>query len=387
MAHDAERHPEEWRTARKALRRLLDLEREHTARIRAVLAAWRLELLATMARERAALLSAMLDLDPAMLSEVPVAGDWTCKDLLAHVAAWDEFVTARIELVLAGHAAEIAGVETRERNAELYPERKDWPLERALAAAVDARRALLAALARVSDEELHRARRFAWGEASIRRWVKLRYRHDTEHRLELEAWCEAVNPAEGVSPRPLLLAALRASRDELLALAGRVPVSERETRPLAGEWTLKDICGHLADWETQCAHAIADMLAGRSPEVAFVDDEEIWNRAQAEARRAQPWESVWRDLHAARTELLAVIEAATLEDLGRIIPSYWTPEDSGLRLGAVLRDARAGAYEPGDIAMRNGGKPAGSRTHSVNRLNIRAPSGAIASTRQIVLPR
>lgn len=328
MAHDTERHADEWRTAREALRCLLDLEREHASRIRAVRAAWRAELLATMARERAALLSAMLDLDPAALSGTPVAGDWTCKDLLAHVAAWDEFVTARIELVLAGRAAEIARVETRERNAELYPERKDWPLERALAAADGARRALLAALARVPDEELHRARRFAWGEASIRRWAELRFKHDAEHRLELEAWREALNPPEGVSPRPLLLAALRASRDELLALAARVPPSERETRLLAGEWTLKDICGHLADWETQCTHAIADMLAGRSPEVAFVDDEEIWNRGQAEARRAQPWEIVWRDLHAARAELLAVIEAATLEDLARIIPSYWTDQDS-----------------------------------------------------------
>lgn len=40
---------------------------------------------------------------------------WTAKDLLAHIAAWDELFTERIELILARRADEIVSVELKTR--------------------------------------------------------------------------------------------------------------------------------------------------------------------------------------------------------------------------------------------------------------------------------
>ena len=46
-----------------------------------------------------------------------------------------------------------------------------------------------------------------------------------------------------------LLASLNETRAKLLAAVSLVPDTERESRPVCGHWTLKDLLGHIADWE------------------------------------------------------------------------------------------------------------------------------------------
>ncbi len=40
-------------------------------------------------------------LDPAMISTRPVTGFWTSRDVVAHLAAWQELSNARLEAALA----------------------------------------------------------------------------------------------------------------------------------------------------------------------------------------------------------------------------------------------------------------------------------------------
>ena len=46
-----------------------------------------------------------------------------------------------------------------------------------------------------------------------------------------------------------------------------------------------------------------------------------------EARRDQPWDVVWADLHAAREALLHVLGGMGQDDLGRYFRFPWGPED------------------------------------------------------------
>jgi uncharacterized damage-inducible protein DinB len=314
-------HPDEPWTARKVLRRFLEHEREHTGQVREILAAWRTHLMARLAVERAGLLEQLTGLDEATLAHLPVFDRWTAKDLLAHIAAWDEYFTERVTLVLAGRQTEIVGVDPDERNAITYAERRDWPLDRAVAACLEGRAEALQLLKRVSDEELHRRRSFPWGQASLRLWTQWRGQHDAEHAAQLAAWRQAQNPGNKAGARTVLLAALQAGREALLVVAALVPPEERASRLVCGEWTLKDVLGHVADWEWFCVENLAAMAAGRPPEPDYGGDLETWNREHASARRDQPWETVWADLHAARRALIQVVEGFGQTDLERVFLS------------------------------------------------------------------
>jgi len=105
-----------------------------------------------------------------------------------------------------------------------------------------------------------------------------------------------------------------------------VPAAERASRLVCGEWTLKDVLGHVADWEWLVVEALRQMASGCPPEVEFITNVEAWNRAHAQARLDQPWAEVWSDWHAARQALLEALEGMSQADLGRVFPSYWTAE-------------------------------------------------------------
>jgi uncharacterized damage-inducible protein DinB/predicted RNase H-like HicB family nuclease len=316
---------EPW-TARKALRRFLEHEREHTAQVREILSAWRRRLLAHLAAERSEFTAQFIGLDERVLLEWPVIDDWTVRDVLAHVAAWDQLFAERVELILAGREHEMAGVDLDERNAALHIEHQGWSLERALAACVKARADFLAALAQLSDEDFHRRRRFSWGEASVRQWTGWRAMHDASHASELAAWREARSLGSNVGLHEILLAGLTAAREELLTAAALVPPQERTLRPVCGEWTLKDVLGHVADWEWLGVEGLRHMAAGDAPQVEQVTDVDAWNRDHAETRRGQPWERVWDDLHGARRALLEVLGGLGQAGLARSFPMSWGSE-------------------------------------------------------------
>jgi uncharacterized damage-inducible protein DinB/predicted RNase H-like HicB family nuclease len=322
-------HPDEPWTAAKMFRRFLEHEREHTGQAREILAVWRERLLVRLAIERAGLLAQLTGLDERRLVESPVFDDWTAKDLLAHVAAWDEFFTERTELVLAGRQEELAVVDDQDAyNANLHTERRNWSLERALAACVDSRVRFLQTLAQAPDEAFHRRWQDVWGESSFRLWTQWRAYHDAEHAGNLSAWRKTlVEQAQvtwhEVGPRSVLLASLQAHREALLALMALVPAGDRDGRAISGLWTLRDVVGHLADWEKLCADVLRQMAAREPVEVDYSGNVDAWNAAHAAARRGHSWGAVWADFEAARRALLAVLDGLSDTDLNTPRPGDW----------------------------------------------------------------
>jgi len=127
-----------------------------------------------------------------------------------------------------------------------------------------------------------------------------------------------------------LLASLAAAREDLLAAAALIPEDERTTRLVCGTWTLKDVLGHIADWEAIGAAGLCQMADGQDPRVENIPDVDAWNAAHAEARRDQPWTQVWTDLHDTRRTLTDVLENMSQTDLEQIFAFPWdakgTPE-------------------------------------------------------------
>ena len=189
-----------------------------------------------------------------------------------------------------------------------------------------ARQGFLATLARIPDEEFHRLRRLPRRETSVRVWTQWRARHDAAHAADLAAWREAQGLERKIGPQVILLAALAVAREELLASAALIPPEERASRPVCGEWTLKDVLTHVTDWEWVGVEGLRHMAAGQSPQVEYIEDIDAWNQVHFEARHDQPWEMVWSDLHAARDALLEVLEGMSQTDLVRSFVFPWDPE-------------------------------------------------------------
>lgn len=144
-------------------------------------------------------------------------------------------------------------------------------------------------------------------------------------RRLLLAWWQAEGAGRRTGSAAVLRAALAAARGELLAAAGRVPPEERASRPVCGHWTLKDVVGHLSDWEWVGAQGLGHMAAGRAPQVEHIKDIDAWNEAHCRARRDQTWAEVWDDLGAAREALVDALGPMDQALLARAFAFPWGP--------------------------------------------------------------
>jgi uncharacterized protein (TIGR03083 family) len=324
-------------TLHRVLRRILEHEREHIEHTREILGLWRLHTLARLAAERVYLLQQLWGLDEETLSASPVSHDqaaipWTAKDLLAHVGFWDAFQSERMSKVMDGRIEEIqstggkAGMAVR--NAELYTQYKDVPLELALAMCLKERSGFLATVARISDVDLHSPLQLPWGwRTSMHVWLGWRHKHDAEHARELARWRKKLPPEIRRlrrGPKFVLRALLKATRKALVTLVALLPEAERTTRPVCGLWTLKDLVGHLTDWERVGVYGLQQIVAGYTPEFEqTITDFDAFNAAHAAARQDQPWEQVWAEFQVTRQTLLNLLADLSEEALARSFATPW----------------------------------------------------------------
>jgi hypothetical protein len=285
-------------------------------------------LLARLAVERAGLWLELNGLAAETLTAQNVFAGWTPKDILAHIAAWDEVHCERLRLALAGRAEDIPNLHLEPTNAQFHAERQSWSLARVVAACLAARAGFLALVEPLSRDQLHASHALAWGDRrSAFDWCQRRMWHDANHAADLRQWREAAGVKKQVGPKVVLEAGLLAGRVALLAWTALMPEADRTTRLVCGEWTLKDVWGHIADWERFSMDALADMAAGRVAGLSFSGDETAWNREHAAARRDQPWDAVWADAMETRQALLAAL--AQIDDAGLNQParSRWSEDD------------------------------------------------------------
>lgn len=321
-------HPEEPWTARKALRRFLEHEREHIAQIREILEGRRHWVLARLATERAGLLEQVLGVDEQVLVQVPVIGDWTLTDLLAHVAAWDRWQARTMQSMVAGERPDLSALHDLDAsNAAFTALWRGRPVGELLGELQTARTDWVGWLEGLPGEEFFRQRSHNGDDWSFYdRPVRVQWEHDAEHAQQIASWRKAMGVTGETGCKTVLLAALDAARCELLAASDLVPEGEWHWNRVCGEWTLKDLLGHIADWECFGAEGLRLMAEGQPPEVELVESIDAWNLVHVKARREQPWESVWADLHTIRRSLRTILEGMEEVALVQRFPFPWGPE-------------------------------------------------------------
>ncbi len=250
-------------------------------------------------------------LDEAALTAVPVNNGRTAKDIIAHVAAWDSLVLSRLRLVGNGRTDQIEPLGVGENrdafNAELHQRYQNSSLKLALAFVLRERSNLIYAFNQLSDAELEVRFALPWGEETSRRdWFVQRYRHDALHAAELEVWRKNLPLAakRQVGPKLVLRAILKAARQEFTTLVDLVPPDERAGRLVHGDWMLKDLVGHMADWENLIVDGLRQLLLDQSPQFAVtITDFAAFDEQLVQVRRLQPWRQVWQDFNRSRKAL------------------------------------------------------------------------------------
>jgi hypothetical protein len=296
-------------------------------------------LLARLATGRADLLWQVLGLDEATLTTVRLDA-WTCKDILAHGAAWESFAAARVASILDSKAGELVGVDDAGQNPVFYAQCKDWPLCRVLAELSKSRASLIFRLRSATQRDLDREYQAAWGPVRASRYADIVAEHDGTHAAQIRAWREAHPAIRKRVPGPgcILVTSLDAAREEFLAWSALISPAERAALPVCGTWTVQDTLGHLADWELFGANGLERMLAGEKAGTEYGGNLEEWNQSHQAARRGQTWRQARADAGKIHARLLDVVQGLDDATLARKAASAWDPDDSAYNFALTFAD-------------------------------------------------
>jgi hypothetical protein len=295
---------------------------------------WRPLFHARLAAERSHLLSQYSRLSEHDLTSQPVFDNYSAKDLLAHISEWDIFHTARMQHILRGRNDLIYEIHGEtfypEKNADLHQTNQHLTIAQSIEMLNTSRAGFLEALSEVSDDELHTTRTLPWGEEIVLAdYVEWRYKHDALHSQSLKAWCDQLDFAGGPQPKVIMRAQFEASFQEVETLVALIPREERESRKVTGSWNLRDVIGHLADWETLAAEYISRFLndlptAKIEPWADLSGDE--WNAHFSSARMGQPFDKAWQEYKTIREETFTLLTAITPEQLTQKLVPPWGGE-------------------------------------------------------------
>jgi hypothetical protein len=143
------------------------------------------------------------------------------------------------------------------------------------------------------------------------------------------------------------MAAVRAARVDLQASIALIAPDERETLPVCGHWTLKDVVGHVADWCHYFHGCLSLMLGEQPPSDWSPDIGEEANEERVAIRRHQSWMTAWVDFNARHLALRDAINALEESELNQsqgndapyhtIYACAWSSLEHDLDHAATLR--------------------------------------------------
>ncbi len=150
------------------------------------------ELLTALKDEREKFLQAIAGLTDDELAEAKVMGEWTIKDLMAHLTVWESELVTLLAFTRQGkRPANLQGLtgSTDEVNAKWYAEYKARPLDRVLADFHGVRKQTLRQVESLTDKEMVESK-YPWlkGEPMWKWIADDSFAHETEHIEHIRAW-------------------------------------------------------------------------------------------------------------------------------------------------------------------------------------------------------
>jgi uncharacterized protein (TIGR03083 family) len=111
---------------------------------------------------------------------------------------------------------------------------------------------------------------------------------------------------------------------------------------VAGEWTVKDILGHLGAWENEAALMVERVASGQDDGPGIAESVDEWNAQRVTERRRLPLVDVMQEFNEARDRLVKALEAWPEESVplgpdgwDESAELWWLTEHDAEHLGAI----------------------------------------------------
>ncbi len=144
------------------------------------------ELLGELEKARSELRASYQGLAGEQMTRLGAVGEWSVKDVLSHVASWDEAMLADLVRIARGDTPALASIDLESAsfdaaNAAIMSQRRDLPLDRVLRDLDTVRAGVVAAVGRLPDSAL------AEGQFG-RPLLQITAAHDREHADSILQW-------------------------------------------------------------------------------------------------------------------------------------------------------------------------------------------------------
>ncbi len=148
------------------------------------------ELIDKVEQEHAEWQSLLSEVGEVRMTEPGVTGDWSVKDIIAHIAAWEQRVLDRMESETTATPLEMSGWEMDKMNDAYYERNKNRSLEDVRNTAASTHAHFMQLVRSLSEEDLFQGGRFAWTKGDpFYNWVEGNtYEHYAEHAASIRAW-------------------------------------------------------------------------------------------------------------------------------------------------------------------------------------------------------
>jgi uncharacterized damage-inducible protein DinB len=114
------------------------------------------------------------------------------------------------------------------------------------------------------------------------------------------------------------LARLAAAKDDLFALLADLDEQTLITRAVVGDWTVKDMLGHIVSWDDEFRREIQLILQGKHPgyelTISGADDFSAWNQHWIDQKRDWSWQRMLADVERDFEQAAQLILALTPQD-------------------------------------------------------------------------
>ena len=148
------------------------------------------EILDRLAESRRALHQATQSLSEKEMTHIQVEGVWTIKDVLGHVASWEETCLEPLRRYADGAPFEVEVIKDYMTwNDEQAARKQDIPLDAILDELAAIRQELVAAASRLSAEQWKQRGPFSWGgEGMVAEMLDGLCQHELEHVRTIQQW-------------------------------------------------------------------------------------------------------------------------------------------------------------------------------------------------------
>lgn len=151
------------------------------------------ELLAALKTEREQLLKLLDGLpDEAYLGPGVVGSEWSLKDVLSHITAWESELVTLLAFTRRGQRPkiEMGSHDVDALNAKWYTAFKDRPLDRVRADFHGVRGQTIHQVEALTDDQLAESKKYPWlKDTPLWKWIaEESFEHDAEHAADIQAW-------------------------------------------------------------------------------------------------------------------------------------------------------------------------------------------------------